>query len=373
LRLDRCYSYSLPFSAHRARKSNNIAIPSSVPIDQFLELAETTPVLDVRSPAEFAQAHIPEAVNVPLFDDHERAEVGTLYKQVGKDAAMKRGLELVIPKLSELVRQTRKQVAGPEVLVHCWRGGLRSERFAMLLAAVGYRPILLDGGYQAFRREAHRQFAEPLRMVILSGLTGSGKTAMLHELVERGEQIIDLEGLACHRGSAFGAMGQPPQPTVEQFENDLFAGWRELDADRTVWVEDEGKSIGRVFLPQPLWDQMTLAPAIFLDVDLPARAEFLLGEYGQFDTSELAESITKIRKRMGGERCDTALAMLESNRMRELTELLLDYYDKSYYHAQEKRSRDRTELFPMNQSADHSSLDELCDLGDSLLSPLSRS
>jgi tRNA 2-selenouridine synthase len=347
-------------------------MPTKVSVDEFLDLAQTVPVLDVRSPAEYAQAHIPGAHNVPLFNDDERAEVGRLYKRVGEDAAMERGLELVLPRLPELVKQAQAWAPGPQVLVHCWRGGLRSERFALLLASIGLDPKVLEGGYQAYRRAAHQQFSEPLRMVILSGLTGSGKTAMLHDLAAQGEQVIDLEGLACHRGSAFGSIGQLPQPTVEQFENNLFAVWRGLSQEETVWVEDEGKSIGRIFLPEPLWDQMTDAPAVFLDVGLPARARFLLKEYGHFDQSELAASVAKLRKRLGGDRCDTAMELLEANDLQALTELLLEYYDKSYYHAQAKRSRDRTELFAMARSADPATLDDLCALGNSLRSPASR-
>jgi len=195
-------------------------------VDDFLKEAAHLPVIDVRSPGEYDHAHIPHAINIPLFDNEERAKVGTRYKQVGKDSAVLLGLELVGPKLADFVKKARRlNLTGQEVLVHCWRGGMRSGSFAWLLNTAGIKARTLEGGYKAYRSQVLAAFAEPARM-IYGGKTGSGKTEILHELAKQGEQVIDLEALANHKGSSYGAIGQEPQPSSEQFENKLFAVWR---------------------------------------------------------------------------------------------------------------------------------------------------
>ncbi len=180
-------------------------------------------------------------------------------------------------------------VSGPDLVVHCWRGGMRSQGFAGLLQQHGFRPRLLQGGYKAYRQAAHRCFAQPRRIIILSGHSGAGKTRLLDAMQVTGEQVIDLERLACHRGSVFGGIDQPPQPTVEQFENDLFLQWRDLDPHKPVWIEGESQLIGRVFIPQAVWEQMSTAAAIFVDVEREQRVQFLVEEYGDLPADELAQ------------------------------------------------------------------------------------
>ncbi len=242
--------------------------------DRFLE-SHRMPVIDVRSPGEFARGHIPSANNVPLLSDTERAEIGTIYKNGGAESAIRRGREMVVVKTDQLIDAVKAVVSGPDFLVHCWRGGMRSQGFAGLLEQHGFRPTLLQGGYKAYRQSAHRCFAESHRIIILSGHSGAGKTRLLDALRAAGRQVVDLEGLACHRGSVFGGINQPPQPTVEQFENNLFLQWRDLDPDEPVWIEGESQSIGRAVIPLPVWKQMSSAPAIVVHVDREQRIEFL--------------------------------------------------------------------------------------------------
>ena len=187
------------------------------PID-FWALSREQVVLDVRSPSEFAQGHVPGAINLPLFDDAQRADIGTIYKNSGKDAAVLRGLRHAGLKMADLVVQAKAIAEGRNsVLVHCWRGGMRSQSVGWLLRTAGMDPLVLDGGYKAFRQFARATFEVPWNLRVISGLTGAGKTRVLLLLKDVGEQVVDLEGLANHRGSAFGGIGQPNQPSTEQF------------------------------------------------------------------------------------------------------------------------------------------------------------
>ncbi len=309
-------------------------------VEDFLNQAQSLPVIDVRSPGEFAHAHLPGAVNIPLFDNEERALVGTKYKQAGKDAAVLLGLDLIGTKMSGFVRQSRKlNPTNKEVLVHCWRGGMRSGSFAWLLNTAGIKATTLEGGYKAYRNTVLAAFSKPRNLLILGGKTGSGKTDILKQLAEQGEQIIDLEGLAHHKGSSYGAIGQLPQPSTEQFENVLYEAWRKLDAGKRIWLEDESRNVGSCFVPMPLWLQMRAAPVAFVDVLKPVRVERLVREYTGIDHTLLVEATERIRKRLGGKITQDALNALAQNDYATVADLTLDYYDKAYLHGLSQRDQ----------------------------------
>lgn len=309
-----------------------------LPADLFLDKAQHLPVIDVRSPGEYAHAHIPGAVNIPLFDNAERAQVGTRYKQAGKDAAVLLGLTLVGPKLAEFVKQAKKlNPQGNDVLVHCWRGGMRSGSFAWLLDTAGLTASTLVGGYKAYRNAVLSAFAQPRKLLILGGKTGSGKTDILRELARQDEQIIDLEGLANHKGSSYGVIGQRPQPSTEHFENLLFAQWCQLDPNRRIWLEDESRSIGSCFIPLPLWQQMRTAPVAFIDVPKANRIERLVTDYAGIDHTLLVEATERIRKRLGGKVTEEALDALARQDYATVADLTLNYYDKAYLHGLSQR------------------------------------
>lgn len=318
-------------------------------IEQFLQLADSFPVLDVRSPAEFAHAHIPGAFSLPLFTDEERKVVGTAYKQQSREAAIKEGLTFFGPNMRSMVEQveqlmarrqppgSNKQDAPPSshspVLVHCWRGGMRSAGVAWLLDLYGFKVYTLTGGYKAFRNWAIKQFSFPHRFNILGGYTGSGKTELLESLRRRQQPVIDLEALAGHKGSAFGNIGLPPQPSQEMFENKLalhLHACSSTQGPHRIWLEDESQRIGTVNIPQPLWLTMRRAPVYFLNIPFEQRLEHITEEYGTLDRERVSNAIGRLQKRLGGLEAKTALAHLREDNVRECFRILLKYYDKYY-------------------------------------------
>lgn len=299
-------------------------------LPDFLQGPPDAPILDVRAPVEYAHGHIPGAVSLPLFTDEERARIGTAYKQVSQDKAIHIGLDFFGPKMSQMVKRAQKIAPQKQVRMHCWRGGMRSGAVQWLLELAGFQIHLLDKGYKDYRRWALTQFAQPRPLLVLGGLTGSGKTDVLHELARLGAPIIDLEGLASHKGSSFGSIGLPPQPTGEQFENELALALANLPPDAVPWFEDESLAIGRVTIPKPLFEQMRAAPLLVLEIPRAVRTRKLAAEYGREDPVELAGAIQRISKRLGGLATKEALAAIELGDMEKMVDIALDYYDKTY-------------------------------------------
>ena len=290
------------------------------------------PIVDVRSPSEYRHAHIPGAISLPLFSDEERAEIGTLYKQVGRDAAVLRGLEITGPKMASIVR-TAKEIAGGKALrLYCWRGGMRSGSVSWLLQQAGIETHVLKGGYKAYRNWILSDLDQVRNYVVLAGPTGSGKTETLHALHALGEQIIDLEALAGHRGSSYGALGLPQPPSSEQFENNLFSVFHKLDPGRRIWLEDESKTIGKCYLPLGFWNHLRLSPIIQLGPPFESRKERLCAEYGSYPKEQLYEATARLEKRIGNEAVRNALQALEEDRLGDLLDIVLKYYDKTYYY-----------------------------------------
>ncbi|MCD6354603.1 MAG: tRNA 2-selenouridine(34) synthase MnmH [Prolixibacteraceae bacterium] len=316
----------------------------------FLKLAKQLSIIDVRSPGEYEKGHIPGAVNISLFSNSERAHVGTVYKKESKEKAMEIGLKYVQPKLNDFVRRAEELAPDKRVLVHCWRGGMRSNAFARHLCDNGFAEVsTLIGGYKAFRNYALDSFKTKANLCILGGYTGSGKTYILHQLQKMGEQVIDLEGLANHKGSAFGGIGQKKQPTNEQFENNLFWKWKELDYTKTIWVEDESHRIGSVNLPINFFQNMRDNTLLFIDLPQSVRVKHLVNEYASFPKNELTVSIQHISKRIGSENTQKALQCLEKNDFERVAEITLKYYDKYYLRDLDKRENQKN-IFRLNLS-----------------------
>lgn len=326
-----------------------------ITIEQFIQQAGKYPVLDVRSPGEYSHAHFPGAHNLPLFSDEERKVVGTIYKKEGKPQAIKAGLAYFGPKMVAMVEAAERIAkespiaASPprSVIVHCWRGGMRSAGISWLLDLYGFEVYTLAGGYKAFRRWCGQQFAKPYPFSVLGGYTGSGKTGILRELKALGKSVLDLESLASHKGSAFGHLGEPPQPTQEMFENRLALALADLahstthEADSTtdarlmdqadpIWLEDESQRIGSVNIPTDLFRHIQTRPVYFLDIPFEKRLDHIVRGYGHFEKSKLAEAITRLQKRLGGQKTRTALDYLEEGNLPGCFSILLEYYDKYY-------------------------------------------
>ncbi len=214
---------------------------------------------------------------------------------------------------------------------------MRSSNFASFIGMAGIRSQLLEGGYKSYRQGALDSFRQPLKLVSITGCTGSGKSDLLRELARRGEQVIDLEAMARHKGSAFGGLLQPPQPTTEQFQNELYECLLSLDHQRPIWVEDESIAIGKIFLPRDFWTQLHASPMIRIDVAKETRVQRLVYEYGAADRTEFLAIMTKVSKKLGGQHFKVAAGKLQEDDMPAVIEILLTYYDKAYLNSMEKR------------------------------------
>lgn len=322
-------------------------VSQTLVIDDFLKLyRKKSPLLiDTRSEKEYEKAHIPGAVNIPILNNEHRHIVGTIYKEEGRQAAVMKGFELVGPLFKEKMEMALQLAEGREVFVYCWRGGMRSNILAWLLQMAGLRVTLLKGGYKTFRHWALEQIHRPYRLLILGGKTGSGKTEILSQLHKAGEQVIDLEGLAHHKGSAFGLLGMPPQPSQEHFENKLGLALNEINPLETLWLENESRLIGRIVLPPVLFEAMRISKVLEVEVDRLQREQRISNEYCIFPEDLLAEHTQRIVKRLGPQHLKTALGFLAEGDKESWMKIILDYYDKTYTHSNQQR--DVTRIFPV--------------------------
>ena len=317
-------------------------------IADYFNQKQASVVIDVRSPGEFAKGNIPGAVNIPLFSNDERAEVGTAYVQQSKEKAMELGYRFVNPKLEWFLEESKKASGAKPVVVYCWRGGMRSHAFAEHLYNNGFNHVsLIVGGYKSFRNHVLDFFEQPFHLRVLGGFTGSGKTYILKALKTMGEQVIDLEGLAHHKGSAFGAIGEKAQPSVEQFEAALFSEMSALDLKSPIWIEDESINIGKAKIPNHLYRQMRAQQVYFIDIPKEKRAKHLSLEYSAFGNELLKDAINAISKKLGGQNAKLALELLEQNNYDEVALLVLTYYDKAYLRGVNSRPQENVCKIPL--------------------------
>ena len=345
-----------------------------IDIEMFLKLSNDYPVFDVRSPGEYSHAHIPGAFTLPLFTDEQRKIIGTAYKQQSRQVAVKIGLDyfsesmkLILPEVEERYKSFRelknkeyRQSNKNTILVHCWRGGMRSGAVAWLLNLFGFKVFTLRGGYKSFRKWALTQFEKEYQINILGGFTGSGKTVLLEEMKNRDISVINLEKLANHKGSTFGSLGEKAQPGQEMFEN-LLAVELHKTAQKTIknyingdpytqttgtciWLEDESRHIGTVGIPNALWNQMRRSPVFFIDIPFEERLKFIVANYGLFKQEELVIAIERIQKRLGGMETKNAINFLKENNLIDSFRILLRYYDKWYLKSLNNRENIETIL-----------------------------
>ncbi len=310
-----------------------------IDVTSFLNLATEHLIIDVRSPAEFEHAHIPKAFSLPLFTNDQRKVVGTTYKQQSREEAIKIGLDYFGPNMKSIVVQVEQLLQKKNtktVLVHCWRGGMRSAAIAWLLDLYGFKVYTLQGGYKAFRNWALQQFIAPYPLQVLGGFTGSAKTETLLVMQQRQQIVIDLEGLANHKGSAFGSLGMIAQPSTEMFENILALELRQAlikisnTPQNCIWVEAESQRIGNINIPIEFFKQMQAAPYLLVNIPFEERLNFIVSAYGKFEKAELINATLRIKKRLGGLETKTAINFLLEDNVKDCFALLLQYYDKYY-------------------------------------------
>lgn len=326
-------------------------MPYKLLLHEFL--SQSGPICDVRSPSEFKQGRIPGSISIPLFNDDERAQIGTVYKKISKQEAVSLGLILAAPKLEQILVQYSSLLQDKGKIL-CWRGGMRSDFTAKLLELVGYTVSTLHGGYKSYRRwvlQYLQNFSCP-DFRVLGGLTGSGKTAILQALHKRGEQVVDLEFIAQHSGSAFGGIGWSEQPSQEQFENEL--AWRlsSLDLSRPIWIEDESRLIGSCHLPNSLVQEIMRSRFYYIDVPIEERLENLMGRYGHAPKEELVSAVKRISKRLGSQLSHEIIHSIESGQCLQAFESLIIYYDRTYQYQISKRSNIHRIKLSDNSSAD---------------------
>lgn len=309
-----------------------------ISLDDFWSLRDQFPMIDARSEGEFAQSHIPGSINIPILNNTERIIVGTLYKEKGSEEATLKGFELVGPRFHQIQKETLALFPEKKILIYCWRGGMRSQILSWLLTMIGFEVYRLKGGYKTYRTHTFACVRKQRNLLVLGGKTGTGKTRLLKELQAKGEQIIDLEGLANHKGSSFGSIGQPTQPTVEQFENLFAEALRKLNDTQPIWIENESKRIGRTILPQEFYLQMLAAPLIDIIKTEQERIDLIAEEYANLPADELILAVLRLKKRLGGLRTSQAIEAIVDGNYADWISNMLIYYDKAYSFDLDKRS-----------------------------------
>jgi tRNA 2-selenouridine synthase len=337
----------LPF--HRERSDLLVATPLAL-----TALRKFDAVIDARSPAEFAEDHLPGALNAPVLDDAERVLVGTVYKQQSAFEAKRVGAPLVA---RNIARHIDALFAGKprdwRPLVYCWRGGGRSEAFTHVLRQVGWHAHRLEGGYKAFRRQVVadlERLPAAFTFHVICGATGSGKSRLLEALGPAGGQALDLEALAAHRGSVLGELPDAPQPSQKHFETAIWSALSGFDASRPVFVESESKKVGNLRVPEVLIERMRAARCFRLETGAQLRVDLLMEDYAHFvaNPAALAAKLDLLRTLHGAERIELWKGHLTAGRWRELVaDLLESHYDPAYRRSLERNYRDAASAAPI--------------------------
>jgi len=318
-----------------------VGYKSLLPHDFLALRDEGCCVFDVRTPQEYEVGHIPGALSLPLLYNDERAKVGTLYVNVGREYAFVEALRMVGPRLPAMVEFIRERGKGMPVLFYCWRGGMRSDSVASLSRWSGLTSYTLAGGYKGYRRYLLEFLSRKMKIAVIGGYTGTGKSRLLMKLAERGEQVLNLEEIACHRGSVFGHLGMGSQPTTQHFQNMVFEKIRKFNLRDVIWVEDESIKVGEVFLPEPLYRNMREAPAFFVSRPFEERLEYVLQEYSKYPREELIKATLRLENHIDRGSLSSILEHIERGDLRRAAHILLRYYDERYMSGFKRRAPDR--------------------------------
>ncbi|XP_078605050.1 tRNA 2-selenouridine synthase-like [Branchiostoma floridae x Branchiostoma japonicum] len=322
------------------QKHYRLPIPTKDPF-----LTSASEVLDVRTPAEFAEDHIPGARNLPVLSDQERVKVGILYNENSFEAR-KLGAALISANIASMIQDDL--IDKPKdytPLVYCWRGGQRSGSLGIILSHIGFKVYLLEGGYRTYRQTVVRDIKElpaQFKFLMLSGMTGVGKTFLLHRLQEQGEQVLDLEGAARHKGSILGLWAGETQPSQKAFESSLRNSLAQFNPSRPVWLESESSKVGHLHIPAQLFEQMKTAHRIELSVPMSCRIQQILRDYPHFtqDRIHLKELLQNLHKFHGGKKLDSWFCLIDNGRWEEFVESILrEHYDPAYSNSVMRNSQ----------------------------------
>jgi len=314
---------------------------SSYPLTDFRNL--TNPIIDVRSPLEFSKGHWPGAINIPLFSDMERELIGKSYKKESRLKAIFNGLKITVPKTTKLLVKilrttTDQNKTNKSLRIYCWRGGMRSSAFAWLAETIGIKTYVLKGGYKNYRKWVLNQFEADLPIRLLGGKTGTRKTDLLNYIHTENIYVIDLEGIANHRGSSFGSLGMKEQPSTQQFENILAECLSKFHKSKSVeiWLEAESKNLGKCRIPNSLYNKMKEAPVLEIVKTIDERIDNLVSVYSQNSQNDLKDAVARISKRLGPQRTKEALVAIQKKEWSKACKAMLDYYDRCYEYELEK-------------------------------------
>jgi len=309
---------------------NKITIEEAIKLNQ-----EEIIFIDTRSPKEFEEDNIPGSINIPIFSNEERKIIGTLYKN-NQIEAYKEGFAVYNKKISTFLDQFEKFDKSKQIIVYCWRGGMRSKTIADLVETRGFQTLQLEGGYKKFReliRENLKEYKPPFELIVIQGMAGSGKTDLIKQL----EPSIDLEGLAQHRSSLFGALGLKPT-SQKMFESRLWYKLQELKNEKTVFIEGEAKKVGDVFVPTKLFEAMEKAKTILIETSIEKRVQIIIRDYFSHEEDEkIKKIINKLKEHLSGKVADELCEFVDKKEYEPVAKtLLVDYYDKQYGHALEE-------------------------------------
>ena len=319
------------------------------------------PLIDVRSPGEYYKGHMPNSINIPLFDNEERSIVGTVYKNYGRQGAVIKGLEFLAIKIENIMNKLfevindhqmkshNSQFSDPTLKIYCARGGMRSQSICWLLEKYNHKSVTLKNGYKSYRKWTLESFNKKWKIVVMGGKTGTGKTKILKLLRDNNYQIIDLEGLASHRGSTFGGLGMKAQPSNEQFENTIAEELKGFIKNKKIFVEAESANIGKCKIPHEFFSQMKTAERIEIKKSESNRLEELIKTYSIFEEKDLIEAVLRIKKRLGPQRTTIAIESIKNKDWESVCKSVLEYYDKCYDYektgANNIKTLDMTDIF----------------------------
>lgn len=313
-------------------------------VDDFLsKISDNILLIDARSEAEFLQGNIPGSINIPLLNNEQRIVIGTIYKQKGREAAVKKGFELIGPHFYQKFEQIAELAFDKKVMIYCWRGGMRSGILSWMMSLANYEVFTLKGGYKSFRKKVLEINSSNYTFIVVGGKTGCGKTKCLQLLKAKNEQIIDLENLANHRGSAFGQNENSGQPSNENFENLLAFELLKCNHQQKIWIENESRLIGKIKIPDNLYNQLKSSFLIELKIEKSERVKRIIDEYVKTDTSNLIASTKKIERKLGNQRMREAIEALESKDYNTWVNFILHYYDQTYTYGLNKRNGKKIE------------------------------